>query len=74
MEGRITSVYPLDQGLLGRIRSLIEAEADCCPFLRFVVREERDRIVVQLDFPEEARGLIEAAMHPAPAGASGPVL
>ncbi|MCA1708830.1 MAG: hypothetical protein LC808_38355 [Actinobacteria bacterium] len=56
---RITSAYPSDPHLVGRLRDLIAAEADCCSFLAFTVKEGPLETVLELDFPEEARGLID---------------
>ncbi len=65
----ITSVYPADPELIGRLTDLIAAEAVCCSFLEFTIQEEGDRVVVELTFPEEARGVVERVLT-IPAGAS----
>ncbi|HEV3471876.1 MAG TPA: hypothetical protein VG408_01545 [Actinomycetota bacterium] len=59
---RITSVYPSDPDIVRRLRALIEAEAECCTFLRFTIEERSAETTVQLSFPEDARPLIEAVM------------
>jgi hypothetical protein len=56
---KITSEYPPEPLLAQRLKDLIAAEGVCCSFLEFDMREERDRTVVELEFPEEARALVE---------------
>jgi hypothetical protein len=50
---RVVAVYPNDAQLLGRLRELIAAEAECCSFLRFSVEETPDAILTELQLPEE---------------------
>jgi MerR family copper efflux transcriptional regulator len=52
-KGRIVSTYPLDQQLLQRLRRLIAAEAECCPFMQFNVEEGPDKVEVELRVPED---------------------
>ena len=59
---RITSIYPSDPDLLGRMKDLIAAEAICCSFLNFKLREEEHQFVVQMSFPKEARSLVESVI------------
>lgn len=59
---KITSEYPPEPLLVQRLKDLIAAEALCCSFLKFDLREERDRTVVELEFPEEARAMVESAL------------
>lgn len=59
---KITSEYPPEPLLVQRLKDLIAAEAVCCSFLKFDLREERDRTVVELEFPEDARALVESVM------------
>jgi hypothetical protein len=59
---KITSEYPPEPMLTQRLKDLIAAEAVCCSFLKFDLREERDRTVVELEFPEGARALAESVM------------
>lgn len=59
---RIVSVYPSEQGVLRTLRGLIAAEAECCAFLKFIVKEGPDETVVELSFPPEARPLIESVI------------
>ncbi len=47
-KGRVIATYPKDEQLLDDIRRLIAAEADCCPSMQFIVKEQPDRIVVEL--------------------------
>jgi hypothetical protein len=47
---RIIATYPNDGHLLERLRELIDAEADCCPFLEFTLHETPDSIVTELRF------------------------
>lgn len=61
---RMTSTYPSDPHLVRRLRDLISAEADCCAFLAFTVDEGPRETVVELDFPEEARALLEMVIPP----------
>lgn len=49
--GRVVSTYQPD--VLGRLRELIAAEAECCPFLSFDVRQRRDSVEVEVRFPPE---------------------
>lgn len=68
----IRSEYPPDPLLAQRLRGLIAAEATCCSFLTFDLREERERIVVELEFPPTARALVESVMVlPGPAARRG---
>jgi hypothetical protein len=50
---RVLAVYPKDAQLLGRLRDLIAAEAECCAFLRFDVHERPDSIVTELRLPDD---------------------
>ena len=49
---RVVAVYPKDALLLGRLRALIAAEAECCSFLLFDVEETPDAIITELRLPE----------------------
>jgi hypothetical protein len=49
---RVVAVYPKDARLLGRLRELVAAEAECCSFLLFDVEETPDAIVTELRLPE----------------------
>ena len=49
---RVVAVYPKDAQLLGRLRALVAAEAECCSFLLFDVEETPDAIVTELRLPE----------------------
>jgi len=50
---RVVAVYPNDAHLLGRLRELIAAEAECCSFLRFSVEATPDAILTELRLPED---------------------
>lgn len=64
---RITTVYPSDPRLLQRLRALVAAEAGCCAFLSFTVDEGPVETVVELEFPEEARALVDLVVPAADA-------
>ena len=49
---RVVAIYPKDARLLGRLRELVAAEAECCSFLLFDVEETPDAIVTELRLPE----------------------
>jgi hypothetical protein len=51
-DGRVVAGYPKDAQLLGRLRQLVAAEAECCSFLLFDVEETPDEIVTELRLPE----------------------
>ncbi len=70
-DDRLTSVYPPDGELLRRLKDLIAAEATCCSFLEFSLREEVHQTIVELTFPEEARSLVESVIA-LPARAASP--
>jgi hypothetical protein len=52
-KGRIVSTYPPDQQLLQQLRKLIAAEADCCTFMQFNVKEDPDQVEVELRVPDD---------------------
>jgi hypothetical protein len=49
----VVAVYPKDAQLLGRLRELIAAEAECCSFLHFSLEETPDTILTELRLPED---------------------
>jgi hypothetical protein len=49
----VVAVYPNDAQLLGRLRELIAAEAECCSFLRFSIEATPDAILTELRLPED---------------------
>ena len=51
--GGIIASYPREPDLVARLRDLIEAEAKCCPFLEFNVREDATEVIVELRAPEQ---------------------
>jgi hypothetical protein len=52
-DGRVVAVYPKDPQIHVRLRELIDAEAECCAFLRFDVDETPDAIVTELRLPDD---------------------
>ena len=69
-EGKITTVYPSDPDLIRRVKELIAAEAGCCSFLNFSLREEDRQTIVELAFPESARSLVEDNLASLPSAPS----
>jgi hypothetical protein len=51
-DGRVVAVYPKNAQLLGRLRELVAAEAECCSFLLFDVEETPEAVVTELRLPE----------------------
>jgi hypothetical protein len=49
---RVVAFYPKDAQILGRLRELIAAEAECCSFLHFRLEETPDAILTELRLPE----------------------
>jgi hypothetical protein len=62
-DGRVVVVYPNDAQLLGRLRELIAAEAECCSFLRFEVDETPDAIVTELRLPADITETTRTQIH-----------
>jgi hypothetical protein len=58
--GWISSTYPAK--ILGKLQALIEAEADCCPFLDFDVRQHGKTVEVELRFPLEFEPVVSAVI------------
>jgi hypothetical protein len=50
--GVLTTVLPRTDAIIASLHSLIAAEAACCSFLTFDVRERDDEIELQLRYPE----------------------
>jgi hypothetical protein len=68
----IVSVYPRTDELVGELRRLIDAEAECCSFMDFQLSEIGDEVIVELRVPEEMRNVMESMLglvteEPAPA-------
>lgn len=61
-EGKAVATYPRRDDLGRRLRELIEAEAACCPFLEFDLRERQDAFEVELRFPPEFAPMLEAIL------------
>jgi hypothetical protein len=59
-----------------RVKEMVRREQECCAFLTFDLREERDGLLLTIIAPEEARIAAEAMfdqfIEPAGAGAQGP--
>jgi hypothetical protein len=74
-KSRIVSTYPPDQQLLQRLRKLIAAEAECCPFMKFNVEEGPDQVEVELrvldDMSEALAAMLGLVTHQ-PASARNP--
>jgi hypothetical protein len=56
--GRVVSTYPRSSAISTLLRELIEAEADCCPFLSFDVREYGEVIEAELRYPPEFEPIV----------------
>lgn len=50
---RIVATYPRDNDLLQQLRKLIAAEADCCPFMQFTIKERPHEFEVELRVPDD---------------------
>ena len=61
--GRIVSVYPRDAALRTRLDQLIEAEAECCTFLKFNIEDGDDSMTVELRLPEEMTPMFTALLQ-----------
>ena len=59
-KGRIVSTYPTD--LLSQLRTLIAAEAECCPSMQFSVRERSNEVEVELRVSEEIAEQVAAML------------
>ena len=57
--GRMVSTYPRDEELVGELRALIAAEAECCSFMRFDVDERADDVRIELSVPDEMSDMLE---------------
>jgi hypothetical protein len=56
--GRVASTYPRSDAISAQLRELIEAEADCCPFLSFDIRENKEVIEAELRYPPEFEPIV----------------
>jgi MerR family copper efflux transcriptional regulator len=61
-ESRVVSRYPADPHLLARLRNLIAAEAECCPFIEFHVEERPTHFVVELRVPPDMGGVLSVML------------
>lgn len=62
--GRIVSTYPSTPEITDHLKSLTEAEADCCSFLTFAVSEHEGVVTVETSFPTEFGPMIERVVAP----------
>jgi hypothetical protein len=63
--GWVSSTYPAT--VFPTLHALIEAEAECCPFLNFDVRQRGETLEVDLRFPPEFQPMVSAVIsrsHP----------
>jgi hypothetical protein len=58
--GWISSTYP--SGVLDTLEELIEAEAECCPFLSFELELRGEVLEVDLRFPLEVESMVSAVI------------
>jgi hypothetical protein len=56
-----------DDAVAERVEALVAAERECCPFLRFDLAREGDRLVLDIEGPPEAREIAESFTAPVPA-------
>ena len=61
-------VFPDDAGLMERLRTLIEAEVECCSWMDFWVDRVAGEIVVVVSGPDETRAALASTF----AGGAGP--
>lgn len=54
----VISVYPQDPVLVAELERLIEAERNCCSFMKFEITESPTEILVELRVPEEMRHVL----------------
>ena len=59
-EGRILTTYP--STVRDRLTYLIEAEAQCCPFLVFDVREVGETLEVEVTYPPEFGAMVSTVV------------
>jgi hypothetical protein len=52
-EGLLRSTFPNRPDIAKRLRHLIAAENECCPFLEFHVREHDEVLEVELGYPPD---------------------
>jgi hypothetical protein len=57
-EGKVISTYPASSEIRQRLSDLISAEAACCPFLEFDLRDRPDSIEVELRYPPDFESVI----------------
>lgn len=62
-EGRIVSAYPHNARIRHQLTELIAAEAACCPFFVFEVRDQPETIEVELTYPPEFEAMVALAVN-----------
>lgn len=60
--GRVVSTYPRSPYTTARLNHLVNAERECCSFLKFDMREEKDVVTVELHYPPEFAPLLAAVL------------
>jgi hypothetical protein len=50
--------FAAGDGIRERVEAFAAAEAECCPFLTMRIAEEPDAIVLAVEAPEDADGLL----------------
>ncbi len=61
-EGKVISTYPRTSEIRRRLKDLISAEAACCPFLEFEMRDQPDAIEVELRYPPGFEAVVALAV------------
>ena len=60
---QITGTYPKDPVLIEELLGLIAAEAECCSFLEFQIRELPDCVLCELRVPVELPDSMRSQIH-----------
>jgi hypothetical protein len=55
----VTAAFPPDAELEAELRTLAQAESECCPFLRITVRRSDDALELGVAGPAAARPVID---------------
>jgi hypothetical protein len=61
-EGKVISTYPRTSEIRQQLTHLISAEAACCPFLEFEMRDQPDTIEVELRYPPDFEAVVALAV------------
>jgi hypothetical protein len=59
LERRATLRFAAHDGIRPRLEAIIAAEARCCGFMSFDLRDDGAQIVLRIDAPEEAQLVLE---------------